>query len=148
MTLSFVAVEFAGRGTVISLRGPFDRGSGALFRGPPAGPRGALICDCPPRGALICDPPRSTPAPEGRGTDCGRICGAFARAFMSGRALLTGPRAVPIAPLLSPTGPRDDPIRAEARAAACVDEMRTAGEDAFVIFPIDAEIGVHFTNPH
>ena len=30
---------------------------------------------------------------------------------MSGRALLTGPRAVPIAPLLSPTGPRDDPIR-------------------------------------
>jgi len=83
------AVEFAGRGTLISLRGPLERDAGSLPRELP----GATL-----RGALICPAPRDMPAAGGRGTDCGRICGDIARALCGpvGLTFEPGPFTAPI----------------------------------------------------
>ena len=101
VTIIAGAVEF-GRGTVISLRGPFPfaRGAGAL-RAPLLG----IVA----RGEAIGASPRVMPGVEGRGADCGRICGAAERALMSGRAPLIGARAVPMPPALGGRGTERDP---------------------------------------
>jgi hypothetical protein len=88
------ADEFGGRGTPTSLRGPFERGAGAL---------GRELLGVAPRGALICPPPRDIPADGGRGADCGCICGETERAVVFGRTPFTGFRDIP------PGLPRDMP---------------------------------------